>query len=137
MQLEEVTLVAQRLMREADIDYLDMSLWDVAKEPEDERCKGRSLMSYFTELDRGRVKLGAAGKISSAADAQRAMESGLDFVVIGRGAILHHDFPRRVQEDPDFAPVALPVSPDYLRGEGLGDAFVDYMRRWEGFVDDD
>ena len=53
---------------------------------------------------------------------------------IGRGGILHHDFPDRVIADPGFEPVALPVSPAHLRAEGLGEAFVTYMRRWKGFV---
>ena len=29
---------------------------------------------------------------------------------------------------------ALPVTADWLRAEGLGPAFIEYMRRWEGFV---
>jgi 2,4-dienoyl-CoA reductase-like NADH-dependent reductase (Old Yellow Enzyme family) len=134
LRLDEIVTVAQRLMHEGRIDYLDMSLWDVFKEPADEGFAGRSLLSYFTELERGSVKLGAAGKLASGADVRRALESGLDFVIIGRGAILHHDFPQRVAEDPDFVPVALPVSEDHLRREGLGSAFIDYLRGWKGFV---
>ncbi|MGE0484040.1 MAG: NADH:flavin oxidoreductase [Gammaproteobacteria bacterium] len=134
MQLGEIREVAQRLMREDRIDYLDMSLWDVFKEPQDEAWAGRSLMSCFTELDRGRVRLGVAGKVRSAADALACLDGGCDFVLIGRAAILHHDFPRRAGADPAFAPVALPVSRDYLAGEGLGRAFIDYMGNWPGFV---
>ncbi len=37
------------------------------------------------------------------------MDAGLDFVVVGRGAILHHDFPEKVKADPDFTPIALPL----------------------------
>ena len=29
---------------------------------------------------------------------------------------------------------ALPVTAERLRAEGLGPAFINYMRRWEGFV---
>ncbi len=136
LKLEEIAQVAQRLMREDRIDYLDMSLWDVFKEPEEQHLKGRSLNSYFTSLDRGKVRLGAAGKLTTGEGVRRAMESGLDYVVIGRAAILHHDFPKRVAADPDFKPAPLPVTPDYLRHEGLGEAFVGYMRSWKGFVAD-
>jgi 2,4-dienoyl-CoA reductase-like NADH-dependent reductase (Old Yellow Enzyme family) len=45
IQLPEIRDVAQRLMREAKIDYIDMSLWDVKKEPNDEAFQGRSLAS--------------------------------------------------------------------------------------------
>lgn len=136
MVVTEVAAVAQRLMREAKIDYIDMSLWDVKKEPQDEALQGRTLASYFTELDRGPVLLGAAGKIMSAQDARDVLDMGFDFPVIGRGAILHHDFPKRVAADPDFTAVATPVSEAYLREEGLGPAFVTYMRTWKGFVEE-
>lgn len=130
----EIADVAQSLMREAKIDYIDMSLWDVKKEPNDEALRGRTLASYFTELDRGDTRLGAAGKIMSAQDARDVMAMGFDFPILGRAAILHHDFPKRVAADHDFVSTPTPVTETYLRDEGLGPAFVDYMRTWKGFV---
>ena len=55
-------------------------------------------------------------------------------MLLGRAAILHHDFPQRVAADPDFETVALPVSEEHLRNEGLGEAFIGYMKNWKGFV---
>lgn len=132
----EIRDIAARLMREAKIDYLDMSLWDVRKEPHDEAFQGRTLASYFTELERGDVRLGAAGKIMSAQDARDVLAMGFDFPILGRAAILHHDLPKRVAADPNFTAIATPVSEDYLRKEGLGPAFVNYMRTWKGFVEE-
>ncbi len=134
MKLAEMRTVAQQLMREGMIDLLDLSLWDVCKEPEEEGFRGRTLLSYFTELDRGPVRLGAAGKIMGGEDAARCLDAGADLVVVGRAAILHHDFPDRVEADPVFEAVRLPVTADYLRGEGLGNAFIQYMSNWKGFV---
>ena len=57
-------------------------------------------------------------------------------VVIGRGAILHHDFPKQVEANPDFTPIALPVPEAHLIKEGLGDAFLTYMKTWKGFVEE-
>ena len=82
------------------------------------------LMSYFADVPRGSVRLGAAGKIVSGADAARVLAAGMDFVVIGRSAVLHHDFARRVAADPAFVPVPTPVDPEYLRSEGLSDPFI-------------
>jgi 2,4-dienoyl-CoA reductase-like NADH-dependent reductase (Old Yellow Enzyme family) len=134
LRLVEMRELAQRLMREGLVDYLDLSLWDVNKEPEEAAHRGRSLLSHFTGLDRGPVRLGAAGKIGSGPAAAAALAAGLDFVIIGRAAVLHHDFPQRVRADPAFVPVRTPVTADYLRSEGLGPAFIEYMRNWEGFV---
>ena len=134
LQLAEIRDFAQAVMLDGKIDYLDMSLWDIFKQPVEEAFQGRSLMSYFTELERGAVRLGAAGKIMTAADARACLEAGCDFVVVGRAAILHHDYPRKVQADSEFKPIALPVPRQHLREEGLGPAFLDYMNTWKGFV---
>jgi 2,4-dienoyl-CoA reductase-like NADH-dependent reductase (Old Yellow Enzyme family) len=133
LKLAEIRDTAQAILSDGRIDYLDMSLWDVFKEPVEEEFKGRSLMSYFTELDRGQVRLGVAGKVTSPAIAQQMLADGADYVLIGRAAILHHDFPERAR-DPQFAPIALPVTAEYLANEGLGPAFVQYMATWPGFV---
>lgn len=135
VELMEARALAQRLMHEEKIDFVDMSLWDVFKEPAEEPYRGRSLLSYFTELERGDVRLGVAGKIRGASDAQACLAAGVDFVLVGRGAILHHDFPEQVRDDAGFEMVQIPVTPDYLRAEGLGDAFVRYMSSWAGFVE--
>lgn len=137
VQLGEVVEMAQRLMSEDQIDFLDMSLWDVFKEPEEEAHQGRTLMSYFTELDRRNTRLGVAGKISTPQDAEAALAAGVDWIMIGRAAMLQHDFPNRYADDPVFKPVEIPVTREHLTQEGLSQKFQDYIRpRWpEFFVD--
>jgi 2,4-dienoyl-CoA reductase-like NADH-dependent reductase (Old Yellow Enzyme family) len=132
----EIRDLAQTLMRSGDLDYIDMSLWDVSKEPVAEDLKGRSLMSYFSELDRGGCRLGVAGKVYSAETARWCLSEGCDFVLAGRAAILHHDFPNKVAANPEFTVASLPVSEAHLKAEGLGDAFIGYMKAWKGFVAD-
>jgi 2,4-dienoyl-CoA reductase-like NADH-dependent reductase (Old Yellow Enzyme family) len=134
MTLGETTVIAQRLMESGLIDLLDMSLWDVFKDPEEADFRDKPLLDWFTALDRGEVRLSVAGKIRSGRDAGRVLAAGADVLTIGRAAILHHDFPERCRDDPFFEPVELPVTPDYLRSEGLSDPFIDYMKNWEGFV---
>jgi 2,4-dienoyl-CoA reductase-like NADH-dependent reductase (Old Yellow Enzyme family) len=132
----EIRALAEQLLSDSRLDYLDMSLWDLNKPCEDPDFSGQSLLDVFASLPRNGVKLGAAGKLYTAPDCQCALDAGLDFVIIGRGAILHHDFPKKAIADPQFAASALPVSREYLAAEGLGPAFVDYMASWEGFVAD-
>ncbi|MDD3836762.1 MAG: NADH:flavin oxidoreductase [Phenylobacterium sp.] len=137
LRMGEILQVAAKVLADGRLDYLDMSLWDVTKEPNEDEFKGRSLMSWFTELDRGTTRLGVAGKIMRPDDALACLQAGCDFVFIGRAGILHHDYPRRLRDDPAFQPVGLPVSAEHLRREGLGETFVNYMRTWAGFVADD
>jgi 2,4-dienoyl-CoA reductase-like NADH-dependent reductase (Old Yellow Enzyme family) len=133
LRLADIRDLAQALMTAGAIDYLDMSLWDVAKEPEEAAFKGRPLMAYFTELTRGAVRLGVAGKVSTPRIAADMLSAGADFVLLGRAAILNHDFPLRAA-DPAFTPARIPVTREHLRQEGLGPAFIDYMASWRGFV---
>jgi 2,4-dienoyl-CoA reductase-like NADH-dependent reductase (Old Yellow Enzyme family) len=134
LKLAEIRQTAGEILADGAIDYLDLSLWDYAKEPTEEAHKGRTLMSYFTELPRGEVRLGCAGKVMTGEDVRACLERGMDFVFLGRAAILHHDYPRKYAADPDFKPIALPVTEAYLRQEGLSPAFVKYMQNWKGFV---
>jgi len=136
VKLGEIIEVSRSLMKEGRIDFLDMSLWDSFKEPVEEAFQGRTLFSYFTELDRGEVRLGVAGKIYTPQEARSRLEGGADFILLGRAAILHHDFPLQTSANPDFEPVKNPVSREYLHSQGLSEKFVTYMAGWDGFVED-
>ena len=134
VHLPDIIEVAKNVLAAGKIDFLDMSLWDSFKEPEDDAFKGRTLLSYFTELERGNIALGVAGKLRNPSEVNQAMAAEIDFVMLGRAAIIHHDFPRQMQHDSSFTPKRTPVSADHLRREGLGEAFVTYMSGWKGFV---
>ncbi len=137
IDLMETVELCQLLIDEGKIEYLDISLWDVFKDPEDAKYKGKSLMSYFTGLAlKDRVRLGVAGKIHTYDDSMRCLDAGVDFVVVGRAAIMHHDLPLRLQKDSSFTPLQFPVSADYLRNEGLGEAFICYLATWPNMVTD-
>ena len=133
----EIRELAQRLMLSELCDYIDMSCWDTFKEPDDPAFKGRPIMDWFADLARGKTRLGVAGKLTTGRNALECLRHNADFVFIGRGAILHHDFPRRIAADPDFMSATLPVSRAYLAEEGLGNHFIDYMATWAGFVADE
>lgn len=137
LQTKEIIEVFGWLVDSGDVDFIDMSMWDVRKEAADEEMGGRGLLEIFSGLNRGATKLAVAGKISGAADAQWVLDHGADMPVIGRGAILHHDFPRQVEADAHFVVRALPVTRAELRAEGLSDSFVGYMKNWPGFVAED
>ena len=123
----EALRFARESMLSGVIDYLDISLWDCFKDPDDPAYKGRPLIAYFVELPRGDCRLAVAGKIMSAADAQRCLDTGADFLAIGRGAILHHDFAGQAIADPGFVSVPIPVTREYLHGEGVSPAFAQYL----------
>ena len=136
LRTAEIVEVYERLVDEAKVDFIDMSLWDVTKLGTDDGFTDTHLIDAFARIERGDVRLAVAGKLYSAADCRFAVEHGADIVAVGRGAILHHDFPRKCAQNDDFVVRDLPVSKDVLRSEGLSDPFIGYMANWPGFVAD-
>ena len=133
LRLNEITILAEELMTSGKIDFLDMSLWDVFKEPEDEAFKGKKLISYFTELKRGNTRLGVAGSIKTPRDAEKTMAEGVDWIMLGRAGMLHHNFPKMYEADRNFTPKEIPVTEEYLMNEGLSEKFIQYIEKW-GFT---
>jgi 2,4-dienoyl-CoA reductase-like NADH-dependent reductase (Old Yellow Enzyme family) len=135
--MPEALDLAGQVLGSGQLDYLDMSLWDCFKPPQDAAYADRPLIDHFAALPRGNTRLGVAGKIMDAATAQRCLEHGADFVLIGRGAMLHHDFARRALADGGFASIERPVTRAHLQAEGLGPVFIDYVANtWKNFVSD-
>lgn len=136
--MPESLALAQQVLSDGQLDYLDMSLWDCFKPSLDPAFAGQPLIAHFAALDRGATRLGVAGKIMDTVTANRCLDSGVDFVMIGRGAMLHHDFARRALADPAFCCIERPVSRAHLQAEGLGPAFLQYVTStWPRFVADE
>lgn len=136
MELGEIRDICSQLVQQTTVDFIDLSLWDVFKEPEARQAPGKTLIDCFTDIDFAKTKLTVAGKIYAADDARRVIEAGVDFVTIGRAAILHHDFPQQVRNNTMFKMKSLPVSVEYLKNEGVGKNFIEYLKNWPGFVVD-
>lgn len=132
---EMVQLTADVLAR-GDLDYVDVSLWDVDKLPAG-ATEGPLLIDHFLGLPRHGTALGVAGHLVSAAGVQSVLDKGADLVFIGKGAIVDHEFARHAMADAAYAAPAFPVSRDQLRAQFLGEPFVDYFSKsWPVLVKD-
>ena len=134
IKLGESKQLAEELMLCGKLDFLDMSLWNCFQEPQEDEFKGKTLLQHFSELQKGNTRLGVAGNIRTPQDATKAMEANIDWVMLGRAAILNHNFPELYAADSEFEPPTIPVSADYLAKEGLSPKFITYMTNW-GFVE--
>ncbi|HMO10874.1 MAG TPA: NADH:flavin oxidoreductase [Actinotalea sp.] len=130
---EEMVEVAEQLVDTGEVDLLDMSLWDVRREATDGPLAGRRLVDLFAGIERGGVRLAVAGQLRRPSDVREVLDLGVDVAVLGRAAILQHDFPRRLAADPAFAPRSAPASSDVLAEEGVSPAFLGYLK--ERFAD--
>lgn len=136
MRTSEIVEVYGRLVDSGQVDLIDMSLWDVRRVTDEPGYDDRSLMEVFAALPRGDVRLGVAGKIHTPKDVQSVLDHDVDVPVLGRVAILHHDYPRRLQADPGFEPRVAPVPRAVLAAEGVSPSFVDYLAGTFRFVAD-
>lgn len=135
LEIAEIVEVYQQLVSAGTVDLIDMSLWDFDRRPEVPGFEGRSLTEIFAELPRGQVRLGVAGKIHEVADVQRVLDLGVDIAVLGRVAIMHHDYPQLAAQ-PGFEPRRAPVAVDVLAAEGVSPKFVEYLTgTFKGFVE--
>jgi len=134
MRTAEIQQLFGWLVKSNKVDLIDMSLWDVFGDCADPDFAGRKLLDQFVSLERGNVMLTVAGKIHTPADVRRVLDAGVDIVTLGRAAILHHDYPQKMQADAGFSPRTLPVTEEVLSQEGLSPAFIGYMKNWKGFV---
>ncbi len=133
MRLEEMRDIAGAWMQQGKLDWLDLSLWDANKLPVEEAFRDRPLFAWFTDLPRGNTRLGVCGKIATPRTALALLQGGVDFVFVGRTAILHPDWPMQAR-DLAFEPNPTPVTADYLANQGLGARFIRYLRSFENFV---
>jgi len=134
IELGDAAALVAEVMAGGQLDHLDLSLWDARKQPHG-LDGDRLLLDHFAELPRHGVRLGYAGKILSAADVAWCAEHGADFVSIGTGAIIHHDFAGRVVADPAFVSTPQPVTRAHLEAEHVGPGFIDYLATgWDDFV---
>ena len=136
IKLTESKTLCQKLIDDGKIDFLDISLWNSFKDPVEEEHKGTTLLQHFTELNRKEVLLTVAGNIRTGEDVDKIISSGVDFVTIGRAAILHHDFPNKVLENQGFIPIDTPSPKEHLRKEGLSEKFIEYLKVFKGFVEE-
>lgn len=126
-------------MADGELDFLDMSLWDVRKRPhaENDQAEHDLLIDAFTGLDRNGTRLGVAGGIASARDARWCLDRGADFAVIGKGAMADHAFAAHAVADEEYTAPTFPVTRDHLHGEFLSERFVDYFSQgWPHHVTD-
>lgn len=123
---ETVALVRDLLACEL-LDYIDLSLWDIAKLPADAPEGSPMLIDRFLQLPRCGTALGVAGRISGAPSAQWALDRGADLAFIGKGAIADHGFAQAALADIHYEAPAFPVTKQHLLDERLGEPFVEYF----------
>ncbi len=127
-------LTVGRWLAEDGADFIHLSLKDAAGAPPNEPDRG-PVARAFREVLPADVPIFAAGGIWTRNDAARAVDAGVDVVVLGRAAIAHPDWPA-VSATIGWEPTRAPWRPDYLTSVDVGPGFLEYLRGMAGMVED-
>lgn len=126
------SLQLAKILAEDGADYVHISPWDAFKHP-DKYPNTKTIMEYMRETVPKETPLMVAGEIWSGDDAEKAIELGSEFIALGKAAIGIPNWPSATK-DPSFKPQKPPYTVQHLREADLGEVFINYMKRWKGFV---
>jgi 2,4-dienoyl-CoA reductase-like NADH-dependent reductase (Old Yellow Enzyme family) len=125
------SLQVAKSFAERGVDFIHASLWDsFVPNPEH---PNRTLTQLFRDSIGSKCPLIVTGSIWTPSQAQQILSEGADLIGLGRAAIGNPDWPIKARTE-GFEPDRPPYTPDDLRQKGLSEPFVQYMRRWKGFV---
>jgi len=134
IDFDESLTLAQELAS-LGADYISVSPWDAFKKPEKYPDGEKTIIELFKECLPAEVPMMIAGEIWTAADAEKAMELGSEFMAIGKAAIANSNWPDAIK-DQDYQPAKPPYTSQQLAQAGLGPGFIDYLKLRPGFVVD-
>ena len=123
-----------QLCGDMELDFVHVSCWDFRSTGE---LQGKDLpyTTWLREHLPADVPLIATGGVWTSEEAREVVSQGADFVGVGRAGIGHPNWPAALQEGAS-EPGRPPFSVEHLASAGLNPTFINYMRRWDGFVEE-
>ena len=123
-----------RLCNEMELDFVHVSCWDI-NETGPYNGVERPYTTHFRDVLADNIPLISTGGVWNADDAHLAHHQGADFVGVARAGIAHPDWPSYLTAG-SCEPSRPPFDEITLRRAKLNPTFIDYMRRWDGFVEE-
>lgn len=127
------SLALARILASEGADYIHLSPWDALKKPEKYPDGDKTLIEYFRQAV-PTMPLLVAGNIWTAEEAEQAIALGIDVVALGKAAIGNANWPAIAKGDAEL--VRPPYTVEHLLQQHLSPPFVEYMKRWKGFMQD-
>ena len=122
------------LCNKMDLDFVHVSCWDIY-ETGVHNDEEQPYTTHFRRVLDDTVPLITTGAVWNADDAKEAHQQGAEFVGVARAGIAHPNWPSYLNEGSD-EPQRPPFEVAFLREAKLNQTFIEYMRRWNGFVAD-
>lgn len=121
-----------KLLAQDGADFIHLSPWEAAKKPDKYATADKALITFFHEAIPA-TPIIVAGKIWNRAEAEQVINLGADIAAVGMAAIGHADWPALVKDN-TTEPSHMPFTVEHLQKQDLSAPFIEYMKRWKGFV---
>ena len=124
------------ILRDEGIDFLHISCWDSFKRANQYPDDPKTLTEWFTNTISDLPPVISTGGIWSSIDAKNVIDQGADLIGVARAGIPYPDWGKNIQKE-NYDPPRPPFTARQLSDADLGDVFIDYMRNWKGFVNNE
>ena len=120
-------------LKKVEIDFIHLSCWDIYDRSIEFPENSKTITEWFTKTIDNLPPIISTGNIWSSKDASNCMEQGCDLIGVARVAIPYPDWPKNI-ENADYYPSRGPFTIKQLEKAKLSEPFIQYMRKWNGFV---
>ncbi len=120
-------------LRDEGVDFLHLSCWDVFANSKEYPDDPRRLTEWFTHSFDDLPPIISSGSVWSKSDAQELINQGADLIGVARVGIPYPDWAENLSQE-NYNPPRAPFTVKQLREADLSDIFINYMRKWKGFV---
>ena len=134
IRLDDSIELAKKIS-DMEIDFIHISCWDVFKPSIEYPNINKTLTEWFTESCENLPTVISTGGVWSKKNANDLLKQGADLVGVGRVGIGYPEWAKEVMKE-KYDPKKPPFTSKQLKEAHLSDVFIDYMRKWDGFVAD-
>jgi len=125
-----------KILTKIGIDFIHLSCWDCFKISDEYSKDKKTITEWFTHTIPNLPTIISTGGIWSSKDATDVMIQGADLIGVGRAAIPYPEWSIQL-DDHNYNPPKMPFTSEQLIKAGLSNVFIDYMKNWKGFVEDE
>tara|TARA_B100001989_G_scaffold205333_1_gene153917 strand:+ start:382 stop:1518 length:1137 start_codon:yes stop_codon:yes gene_type:complete len=127
------TIELAKKLKKVEIDFIHLSCWDIYARSIEFPENPKTISEWFVSTIGNLPPIISTGNIWSSEDASNCMEQGCDFIGVARAAIPYPDWPKNI-ESKNYHPSRGPFTVKQLKKVKLSEPFIQYMRKWDGFV---
>lgn len=131
--LDSINLVCK--LRDEGVDFIHLSCWDSFSVSSFNLDSPKTYTEIIIENCCDLPAMISTGGVWSSSDAIKLLSQGTDLIGVGRVGIAYPDWAKNLM-DKEYNPGRPPFTTEHLKDAKLSKVFIDYMRRWEGFVID-